>query len=134
MQGHSHRLLVRVKPVANSGTLPLICECITSLSIGCLTVRSKLQKGLDSYQEEDLTVLRDRWSKALARRKQYLDEQIQKLINKQGNRLCACMDIPEEAVCLFYYKCSFLFIAVFSLLVIQACKTDLPLLVLLFCR
>ncbi|XP_025092061.1 kinesin-like protein KIF13A isoform X3 [Pomacea canaliculata] len=82
-QGHSHRVLVRVKPVANSGTLPLICECITSLSIGCLTVRSKLQKGLDSYQEEDLTVLRDRWSKALARRKQYLDEQIQKLINKQ---------------------------------------------------
>ncbi|KAK7479091.1 hypothetical protein BaRGS_00029683, partial [Batillaria attramentaria] len=81
-QGHSRRIQVRVKPVANSGTLPLICECITSLSIGCLVVRSKLQKGLDSYQEEDLTVLRDRWSKALARRKQYLDEQIQKLINK----------------------------------------------------
>ena len=35
-------------------------------------------------QEEDLTVLRDRWSKALARRKQYLDEQIQRLINKPG--------------------------------------------------
>nr|KAG5701463.1 hypothetical protein BaRGS_000859 [Batillaria attramentaria] len=84
-QGHSRRIQVRVKPVANSGTLPLICECITSLSIGCLVVRSKLQKGLDSYQEEDLTVLRDRWSKALARRKQYLDEQIQKLINKPAD-------------------------------------------------
>ncbi|XP_070208560.1 kinesin-like protein KIF13A isoform X2 [Littorina saxatilis] len=81
-QGHSRRVLVRIKPKANSGTLPLICECITTLNIGCLTVRSKLQKGLDSYQEEDLSVLRDRWSKALARRKQYLDEQIQKLINK----------------------------------------------------
>ncbi|CAL1542431.1 unnamed protein product [Lymnaea stagnalis] len=82
-QGHSRRVLVRVRPVANSGTLPLICESITSLAIGCVCVRSRLQKGLDSYQEEDLTVLRDHWSKALARRKKYLDEQIQKLINKQ---------------------------------------------------
>jgi len=45
------------------------------------------QKGLDSYQEEDLTLLRDRWSDALARRKEYLKEQIQKLINKQGQLL-----------------------------------------------
>jgi hypothetical protein len=45
------------------------------------------QKGLDSYQEEDLTLLRDRWSEALARRKEYLKEQIQKLINKQGQLL-----------------------------------------------
>ncbi|XP_059167567.1 kinesin-like protein KIF13A isoform X3 [Physella acuta] len=82
-QGHSRRVLVRVRPVANSGTLPLICESISSLAIGCVCVRSRLQKGLDSYQEEDLTVLRDHWSKALARRKKYLDEQIQKLINKQ---------------------------------------------------
>ena len=42
------------------------------------------QKGLDSYQEEDLSLLRDRWSEALARRKEYLKEQIEKLINKQG--------------------------------------------------
>ncbi|KAK3766398.1 hypothetical protein RRG08_056072 [Elysia crispata] len=82
-QGMSRRVLVRVKPVANSGTLPLICESITSLAIGCVNVRARLQKGMDSYQEEDLTVLRDHWSKALARRKKYLDEQIQKLINKQ---------------------------------------------------
>ena len=84
LQGHSRRILVRVRPVANSGTLPLILESVTSLSVGCVCVRSRLQKGLDSYQEEDLTVLRDHWSKALARRKNYLDEQIQKLINKQG--------------------------------------------------
>ena len=84
---------MRIKPVANSGTLPLICECITSVHIGCLAVRSKLQKGLDSYQEEDLTVLRDRWSKALARRKQYLDEQIQKLINKPGKQSCLVLPV-----------------------------------------
>jgi hypothetical protein len=32
------------------------------------------QKGLDIYQEEDLTLLRDRWSEALARRKEYLKD------------------------------------------------------------
>lgn len=87
LQGHSRHILVRVKPVANSGTLPLICEAVTSLSIGCLVVRNKMQKGLDSYQEEDLNALRERWAKAVARRKEYLDEHIQKLINKQGMSL-----------------------------------------------
>ncbi|KAL3888334.1 hypothetical protein ACJMK2_000704 [Sinanodonta woodiana] len=81
-QGHSRRIQVRVKPVAHSGTLPLICEAITSISVGSICGRFKLQKGLDSYQEEDLNLVRDRWSEALARRKNYLDEQIQKLINK----------------------------------------------------
>jgi hypothetical protein len=46
--------------------------------------RSRLQKPLDSYQEEDLAVLREKWSEALMRRRQYLDQQIQRLINKQG--------------------------------------------------
>ncbi|GAB1598063.1 KIF13A isoform X15, partial [Argonauta hians] len=82
-QGHSRRVMVRVKPVANSGTLPLICESIVSISIGCICVRSKLQKGLDSYQEEDLNLLGERWSDALMRRKAYLVEQFQKLIDKQ---------------------------------------------------
>ncbi|XP_041360770.1 kinesin-like protein KIF13A isoform X2 [Gigantopelta aegis] len=89
-QGHSRRILVRVKPVSNSGTLPLICESIVSLSIGCITARSKLQKGLDSYQEEDLSYLRERWSEALIKRKEYLDEQIQKLINKQDKSEADC--------------------------------------------
>lgn len=37
---------------------------------------------LDSYQEEDLSVLREKWGEALLRRRQYLDQQIQRLINK----------------------------------------------------
>lgn len=48
-----------------------------------INCRSRLQKALDSYQEEDLAVLREKWSDALMRRRQYLDQQIQKLINKQ---------------------------------------------------
>lgn len=48
-----------------------------------LNWRLRLQKPLDSYQEEDLTVLREKWSDALNRRREYLDQQIQRLINKQ---------------------------------------------------
>ena len=35
-------------------------------------------------KEEDLNLLRERWSEALSRRQTYLDNQIQALINKQG--------------------------------------------------
>jgi kinesin family protein 13 len=81
-QGQQRRIAVRVVPVQDSGTLPVICESIKSLTIGCVSVRSKLQKPLDSYQEEDLTTLREKWSDALSRRREYLDDQIKRLINK----------------------------------------------------
>ena len=73
-----------MRPVQNSGTLPIICESITHVSIGCVCARSKLQKGLDSYQEEDLGTLRDKWNDALGKRREYLDEQLQKIMNKEG--------------------------------------------------
>jgi kinesin family protein 13 len=82
-QGQQRRIQVRVKPVQNSGTLPIICQSIVSIAIGSVSMRSRLQKPLDSYQEEDLALLREKWSEALMRRRQYLDQQIQKLINKQ---------------------------------------------------
>lgn len=37
-----------------------------------------------SLQEEDLNCIRERWSEALIKRREYLDEQIKKIINKQG--------------------------------------------------
>ncbi|KFQ39088.1 Kinesin-like KIF13A, partial [Mesitornis unicolor] len=83
-QGHSRRVQVMVKPVQHSGTLPLMVEAILSVSVGGVTARStKLQRGLDSYQEEDLNCVRERWSDALIKRREYLDEQIQKISNKQ---------------------------------------------------
>ncbi|XP_067009212.2 kinesin-like protein KIF13A [Anabrus simplex] len=82
-QGQQRRIQVRVKPVQNSGTLPIICQSIISIAVGSVSVRNRLQKPLDSYQEEDLAVLREKWSDALMRRRQYLDQQIQKLIHKQ---------------------------------------------------
>ncbi|XP_032591279.1 kinesin-like protein KIF13A isoform X2 [Drosophila grimshawi] len=82
-QGQQRRVNVRVKPVQNSGTLPIICQSIVNVAIGSVTVRSRLQRPLDSYQEEDLTVLREKWSEALGRRRQYLDQQIQMIIKKE---------------------------------------------------
>ncbi|XP_055988359.1 kinesin-like protein KIF13A isoform X2 [Sorex fumeus] len=96
-QGHSRRVQVTVTPVQHSGTLPLMVEAILSVSIGCVTARStKLQRGLDSYQrddeagddmdsyqEEDLNCVRERWSDALIKRREYLDEQIKKVSNKE---------------------------------------------------
>lgn len=81
-QGQQRRIQVRVKPVQNSGTLPIICQSIIKIEVGSVLVRSRLQKPLDSYQDEDLTVLREKWSDALMRRRQYLDQQIKKLIDK----------------------------------------------------
>ena len=52
------------------------------MSIGCVCARSKLQKGLDSYQEVDLGALREKWSEALDKRRRYLDEQLQKIMSK----------------------------------------------------
>ncbi|XP_073985612.1 kinesin heavy chain 73 isoform X1 [Rhodnius prolixus] len=83
-QGQQRRVKVRVAPVQQSGTLPIICEEITNIAVGSVSARSKLQKPLDSYQEEDLSLLREKWSEALMRRRNYLDQQIQRIINKQG--------------------------------------------------
>jgi len=60
---------------------------VSHVSIGCVCARSRLQKGLDSYQEEDLSRLRDRWSDALAKRRDYLDDQLQRIMNKPGTHL-----------------------------------------------
>lgn len=43
-----------------------------------------------SFQEEDLNCIRERWSDALIKRREYLDEQIKKIINKQGEGLLGC--------------------------------------------
>ena len=55
-QGQQRRLVVRVQPVVDSGTLPLICEAVTSLAVGGVMNRSRIQRALDSYQEEEVTI------------------------------------------------------------------------------
>ena len=52
----------------------------------CLAESSCLVAGLDSYQEADLGVLRERWTEALEKRREYLDNQLQKTMSKE----CQC--------------------------------------------
>ena len=85
LQGYSRRILVRARPIATSGSLPLTVDSITGVSVGGLCIRSHTHKGLDSYQEDGLTLLRSRWNEALEKRKQYLDDKMQLLAAKQGN-------------------------------------------------
>ena len=74
--GQQRRIAAVVKPVSNSGMLPIICESIQSISVGGPCVRSELQKPLDSYQEDDLNRLRQRWGDALAKRKEVFATQL----------------------------------------------------------
>ncbi|XP_057641890.1 kinesin-like protein KIF13B isoform X1 [Chionomys nivalis] len=92
-QGQSRRVQVEVKSVQESGTLPLMEECILSVGIGCVRVRPlrspkihetshEEEEDMDSYQDRDLERLRRKWLNALTKRQEYLDQQLQKLVSK----------------------------------------------------
>uniref|UniRef100_M3XPR4 Kinesin family member 13B n=1 Tax=Mustela putorius furo TaxID=9669 RepID=M3XPR4_MUSPF len=93
IQGQSRRVQVEVKSVQESGTLPLMEECILSVGIGCVKVRTlrspkthetfhEEEEDMDSYQDRDLERLRRKWLNALTKRQEYLDQQLQKLVSK----------------------------------------------------
>uniref|UniRef100_A0A8D2AJQ4 Kinesin family member 13B n=1 Tax=Sciurus vulgaris TaxID=55149 RepID=A0A8D2AJQ4_SCIVU len=92
-QGQSRRVQVEVKSVQESGTLPLMEECILSVGIGCVKVRPlrspktleafhEEEEDMDSYQDRDLERLRRKWLNVLTKRQEYLDQQLQKLVSK----------------------------------------------------
>ncbi|XP_041661644.1 kinesin-like protein KIF13B isoform X2 [Cheilinus undulatus] len=92
-QGQSRRVLVEVRPVPDSGTMPLITASILSVTIGDVKVRqtrntkgSETQWGgdeeMDSYQEVDLERMREQWLDILTQRQEYLDQQLQKMVSK----------------------------------------------------
>ncbi|XP_055969963.1 kinesin-like protein KIF13B isoform X1 [Sorex fumeus] len=92
-QGQSRRVQVAVRSVQESGTLPLMEECVLSVGIGCVRVRPlraprahepfhEEEEDMDSYQDRDLERLRRKWLNALTKRQEYLDEQLQKLVSK----------------------------------------------------
>jgi len=80
-QGQQKRLKLGIKPLPHSGSLPLELETVLEVSAGCPTLRNRLQKPLDSYQEEDLNLLRETWSHALDKRKTHLQQQIQSFMD-----------------------------------------------------
>ncbi|XP_029352693.1 kinesin-like protein KIF13B isoform X2 [Echeneis naucrates] len=92
-QGQSRRMQVEVRPVPDSGTMPLITASILSVSIGDVKVQqTHLSRSsgshwgeneeMDSYQEVDLERMREQWLVTLTQRQEYLDQQLQKIISK----------------------------------------------------
>ncbi|XP_013204718.1 kinesin-like protein KIF13B [Microtus ochrogaster] len=104
-QGQSRRVQVEVKSVQESGTLPLMEECILSVGIGCVKVRPlrspkihetshEEEEDMDSYQDRDLERLRRKWLNALTKRQEYLDQQLQKLVSKHGRKNKLDISLP----------------------------------------
>lgn len=58
-------------------TTARLLQSISNVSIGSVNVRLKVQKQLDSYSEEDLIVLKEKWNNALSRRRTYLHQQVE---------------------------------------------------------
>ncbi|XP_017157755.1 kinesin-like protein KIF13B isoform X4 [Poecilia reticulata] len=89
-QGQSHRIRVEVRPVPDSGTMPLIAASIVSVSLGDIKVRQISKNNphpdggedMDSYQEVDLERMREQWLITLTERQEYLDQQLQKIVTK----------------------------------------------------
>ena len=83
-QGQARRIVVELRPVHNSGQLPLVLEEVVAVEVGGIVSRNKLQRPLESYQKEDLTRLREVWGETVEGMKERLDDQIHDLAKKGG--------------------------------------------------
>ena len=79
---------MKINPVAGSGGSPLLCSHITSIAIGSVCVYDCSEEPLDSYQDIDLDRLRGKWADALMHRRNYLDKELCKLMEKKGESYC----------------------------------------------
>jgi len=76
---------VKVAPIEGSGESPLHCSHITSIAIGSIYLRHRSDEPLDSYQDTDLDRLRGKWADALMHRRDYLDKELRKIMERKGN-------------------------------------------------
>ncbi|XP_019849545.1 PREDICTED: kinesin-like protein KIF13B [Amphimedon queenslandica] len=83
-QGQSRRVRVSVVQIPGSGNGPLVCESISSISVGSVYLRNRYDDSLDSYQEVDLERLRTKWSDALSNRREFLDTEVRKIMEKRS--------------------------------------------------
>ncbi|MGH0138192.1 UNVERIFIED_CONTAM: hypothetical protein FKN15_066743 [Acipenser sinensis] len=82
-QGQSRRILVEVRSVQDSGTMPLIAESVLGIAVGCVEIRqARPAKSHNSHQDRDLERLRRQWLTALTKQQEYLDQNLQKLASK----------------------------------------------------
>lgn len=55
-QGQSRRIVVGVRPLPKTGSLPVVIETISAIEVGSVCRRDKNDLSLDSYQDKDLSV------------------------------------------------------------------------------
>lgn len=82
-QGQSRRINVMVKPVEGAGSSPLKCDHISFVSVGSMYLRNRYDVSLDSHQVSDLERMRTKWSNALMNRREYLDAEVRKMMDKR---------------------------------------------------
>ena len=85
-QGTSKRIKIRIEEKSlYRDLLPLYIEDFSAIEIGCVEQVNCLQRSpivLDSYQEEDLNNIREKWLNYLDKRKAYIDSECKLLIDK----------------------------------------------------
>ena len=81
-QGQSRRIHIHVE--MTDGGSPLQCDHISSVAIGSIYLRTRYEEPLDSWQEQDLDRLRNKWSDALMNRREFLDSEVRKIVSKKG--------------------------------------------------
>ena len=82
-QGQSRRINVTVTQLEGLGCSPLQCDHISFVSVGSMYLRNRYDDPLDSLQSNDLEQLRTKWSNALMNRREYLDTEVRKMMDKR---------------------------------------------------
>ncbi|CDS39782.1 kinesin [Echinococcus multilocularis] len=100
-QGLNRRIRVLIRPndlsQRDRGVLPLFCETVSKVSVGCVTRSvTDFENGLshypkshnapDSYQEYDLETVRHKWCNAMDQWQSYLQSNLQALAKKREKK------------------------------------------------
>ena len=80
-QRHGRKIQISVQNVQSSGRTEL--GSIQSVEIGSVIVRAKQDVPLDSFQEQDFNIMKERWGQMLLLRKDYLDSEMKILMDKR---------------------------------------------------
>ena len=80
-QGQSRKIQISVQTVQSSGSIEL--GSIQQVEIGSVIVRSKQDVPLDSYQEQDFNIMKEKWGHTLQLRKEYLDNEMKLVMDKE---------------------------------------------------
>ncbi|CAF3499069.1 unnamed protein product [Rotaria socialis] len=97
-QGQSKRVVVKLRLIPRPDPMPLVLHEIRSVEIGSISTR-KMQAPLqlDSYQDDHLQCLRDKWLNFIEKRKIYLESQINTLHQKTNK---TSIDTHRESIIL----------------------------------